>query len=248
MSARMSIRQALPLALAATLACAALPLSAAHADDGATFRDVLKPGGKERTSAEKIADGVACGTVGPSRTIPFMPTFEKCMNAKGWVLDHYTTQAARPAPGDTTTHYVDVKGDGNNVSRDDAALQVDTRACRATAKTGKVVSACLADHGWQVMLTQHGPPLPRTRVVAAPPSNPSWSTWGTTWGSSDTSSDDSVRRDDEQRRNDDFNRMMQSNSDSNNATIQSVNDQQAADAVQQQVDQNLANMPVPPTN
>jgi hypothetical protein len=233
----MPIRQALPLALAATLACAALPLNAAHANDGATFRDVLKPGGKERTSAQKLADGDACGTTGPTHTIPFMPTFEKCMNGKGWVLDHYTTADPRPAPGDTNTHYVDVKGDGNNNDRGDAGLQVDTRACQKTAKTDKAVNACLADHGWQIMLTQHGPALPRPRVVSTPPSQSPWGWSSGSSGSSDTSRDDEIHRDDA------WNQQNQLNSDIQNQSNQSVNDQQAADAVQQQVDNNLANQP-----
>jgi hypothetical protein len=236
----MPIRQTLPLALAATLVCAALPLSAARADDGVTFRDVLKPGGQERTKAQKLADGDACGTYGPTHTIPFMPVFEKCMNAKGWVLDHYTTNDPRPAAGDTNTHYVDIKGDGRDHERGNAALQVDTRTCKATAKTDKAVNACLADHGWQIMLTQHGPPLPRTRVVSTPPSQPSW---GWSSGSPDTSSDDSIRRDEEIRRNDESNRQIQQSVDTINQAIQSANDQAAAAALQVQIDNNIANMP-----
>ena len=238
----MSIRQTLPCTLAATLACAALTLSAAHANDGVTFRDALKPGGQERTSAEKLADGDACGATGPHHTVPFMPTFEKCMNGKGWVLDHYTTNDARPAPGGKTDHYVDVKGDGNNHDRGNAGLQVDTRACRQIAKTDKAVDACLADHGWQYILTQHGPPLPRTRVVSSPPSRSPWG-WSSS-GSPGTSVDDSIRRDDEIRRIDESNRETQAASDAINQAIQSSNDMAAAAAVQQQVDQNLANMPV----
>jgi hypothetical protein len=84
----MSVRQTLPYILAATLACAVLTLNTAHANDTAVFRDVLKPGGKERSLAQKYADGYACGATGANRTVPFMPTFEKCMSRKGWVLDH----------------------------------------------------------------------------------------------------------------------------------------------------------------
>ena len=73
------------------LACAVLTLNTAHANDTAVFRDVLKPGGKERSLAQKYADGYACGATGANRTVPFMPTFEKCMSRKGWVLDHYTS-------------------------------------------------------------------------------------------------------------------------------------------------------------
>lgn len=233
----MPLRKTLPLALAATLACAALPLNAAHAGDTAVFRDVLKPDGKERTLAEKYADADACGAVGPNRAVPFMPPYEKCMKGRGWVLDHYTTDEKAPTPGDRATHYVDVKGDGNNQSRDDDAMQADTRACRATAKTDKALDACLADRGWQKTLTQYGPPLPRTRVVSTPSRSSPWGWSSGSSGSSDTS------RDDEIHRNDAWNQQNQLNSDVQNQSIQSVNDQQAADAVQQQVDQNLANMP-----
>jgi hypothetical protein len=236
----MPIRRTLPFTLAATLACAALTGSAAHADDGATFRDVLKPGGKERSVAEKFADGTACGTYGPKHTIPFMPAFEKCMNARGWVLDHYTTNEARPAAGGTTTHYVDVKGDGDDHERGDAALQVDTRSCRKTAKTDAAVNACLADRGWKITLTQYGPALPRPRVAAAPQS--SWSSWSSS-GSYDTSVDDEIRRDDEQRRNDQSNRDIQAASDAINQAIQQTNEMNAAAAEQVQIQNNIANMP-----
>jgi len=236
----MSIRRTLPYTLAATLACAALTLNAAHANDQVTFRDVLKPGGKERTKAEKLADGDACGTTGPTHTIPFMPTFEKCMNGKGYVLDHYSTNEKKPAPGGTTTHYVDIKGDGHEHGRGDAALQADTRACNATAKTDKAMDACLLDRGWKYTLTQYGPPLARRRVVASAP-RPSWSSWSAS--SSDTSVDDAIRRDDEIHRQDAINQQNQLNSDIINQSIQSANDMNAAAALQVQIDNNLANMP-----
>jgi len=235
----MSIRRTLPCTLAAALACAALTLNAAYAIDHVTFRDVLKPGGKERTKAEKLADGDACGTTGPNHILPFFPAFEKCMNAKGYVLDHFSTDQARPAAGNTTTHYVDVKGDGNDHERGDAALQADGRICDATVKTAQGVIACMADHGWQHTMTQYGPSLPRPRVAAAP--QPSWSSWSS--GSSDTSVDDSIRRDDEIRRNEAINLQNQLNSDIINQSIQSANDMNAAAALQVQIDNNLANMP-----
>jgi hypothetical protein len=232
----MPMLRTLPTILAATLACGVLTLNTAHADDGVTFRDVLKPGGKARSSAEKLADGDACGTTGPHHTISFMPAFEKCMNGKGWVLDHYTSNEI-PAAGDKTDHYVDIKGDGHDHERGNAALQADTRTCRATAR--KNVDACLADHGWKYMLTKYGPTLPHRRIVASAP-QPSWWSWSS--GSSDSSS---TERDDDIRRTDESNRMMQQNSDAMNASIQATNDMNAAAAVQQQVDQNLANMPMP---
>jgi hypothetical protein len=225
----MLVRKKLPCTVAAALACAIFTLNAAHANDGVTFRDALNPDGKARSSAQKIADGVACGTIGRTHTIPFMPTFEKCMNGKGWVLDHYTSNDV-PAPGDRTTHYVDIRGDNRGIGRGNAALQADTRACRASR--GPSIDACLAERGWKVMLTKYGAPLPRSRVA----SSPAWS-----WSSPSSSTE----RDDDQRRTDEFNRTTQQNSDSNNATIQATNDANAAAATQAQVDQNLANMPMP---
>jgi hypothetical protein len=74
---------------AATLAV--LSISAAQANDTVSFRDVLKPNGHERTKSQKFADARACGASGRAHTIrTTMPVFEKCMGAKGWVLDHYT--------------------------------------------------------------------------------------------------------------------------------------------------------------
>jgi hypothetical protein len=90
------------------------------------------------------------------------------------------------------------------------------------------------------MLTKYGPPLPHRHAVASAPQ----SSWGWSWssGSSDSSS---TERDDEIHRTDALNQMMQQNSDIINQSIQSANDMNAAAAVQQQVDQNLANMPQP---
>jgi hypothetical protein len=235
----MSVLRTLPTTLAATLACAVLTLNGAHANDGVTFRDVLKPGGKARSSAQKLADGDACGTTGPHHTIAFMPTFEKCMNAKGYVLDHYTSHET-PAAGGKTDHYVDIKGDGHDHERGDGALQADTRACRAIA--GKNINACLADRGWKYMLTKYGPPLPHRHAVASAPQ----SSWGWSWSSSGSSS--SSNNDDSVRQIDESNQQQLLNSQTINQAIQSSNDMAAAAAVQQQVDQNLANMPPPPNN
>ena len=163
----MSVRQTLPYILAATLACAVLTLNTAHANDTAVFRDVLKPGGKDRSLAQKYADGYACGATGPNRTVPFMPTFEKCMNRKGWVLDHYTSNEI-PAPGGTTVHYVDIKGDGHDHERGDAALQADTRACKRSrgqehrGVPGRPRLEIYLDQIWTAASAQ-----PHRRVVAA---------------------------------------------------------------------------------
>jgi hypothetical protein len=226
--------QTAPLAAANSWTLASrTSFDAAQAYDAAVFRDVLNPNGKARSVAQEHADGYACGAAGPSRTVPFMPTFEKCMNRKGWALDHYTSNDI-PAPGGTTVHYVDIRGDGHGHERGDAALQADTRACNAG---GKAIGACLADHGWKYTLTKYGPPLPRARVVASAPQSRLWSSWSS--GSSSSSTlDDDIRRIDE------FNRTMQANSDAMNAAIQSSNDMNAAAAQQNLIDQNLANMPL----
>jgi hypothetical protein len=97
---------------------------------------------------------------------------------------------------------------------------------------------------------KHRPPLRHRHVVASAPQPSPWSSWWS-WSSGSSSSesaDDSIRRDDEMRRNDEFNRMMQSNSDAVNAAIQQSNDMNAAAQLQIQIDQNIANMPVPQPN
>jgi hypothetical protein len=230
----MPVRRTLPFTFAAALGFTALALNAAQANDIAVFRDVLKPDGKARSLAQKYADGSACGATGPHRTVPFMPTFEKCMNRRGWVLDHYTSNEI-PAPGGKTMHYVDIKGDGYEHERGDAALQADTRTCKRTA--AKNVEACLADRGWKYTLTKYGPPLPRRHVVTTSQRPSSWWSW-----SADSPS--STNLDDDMRRIDEANRMTQANSDAMNAAIQQSNDMNAAAAAQMQLDQNLANMPL----
>src|SRR5262249_41513655 len=110
-----------------------------------------------------------------------------------------------------------------------------SRRWESTAKPAGAETPCFADRGWKIMLTQYGPPPPRPRVAVT--HQPSWSPWSSS-GSSDTSA-----RDDEIRRNDAINQQNQINSDVMNQSIQSVNDQQAPDARQQQGDQNLGNQP-----
>jgi hypothetical protein len=230
----MFVRQMLPYTLAAGIACAVVTLNTAHANDTAVFRDALKPHGKERSLAQKYADGYACGATGPNRTVPFMPSFEKCMSGKGWVLDHYASNEI-PAPGGTTVHYVDIKGDGHDHERGDAALQADTRACKATA--GKNIEACLANHGWKYTLTKYGQPLARSHIIVSSPRSSSW------WSSS-SGSPSSNNLDDDIRHIDEMNRTIQAASDAINAGIQATNDMNAAAAQQMQLDQNLANMPL----
>ena len=52
--------------VAASALCLALSASAAHANTGAVFRDVLKPHGHARTSREKLSDGVELTGSAPS--------------------------------------------------------------------------------------------------------------------------------------------------------------------------------------
>jgi hypothetical protein len=158
-------------ALAATALCAALSVSAAQADNKVTFRDALKPDGKERSKAEKIADGDACGASGAAHTINVtMPVFEKCMNAKGWVLDHYSGDPAVKVEG-TLTSYTDTRGDADGHPRENAAFKADERACKAHHSGN--IDKCLADSGWERILTQHGP-VRRRPANNVPPPVPTW--------------------------------------------------------------------------
>ena len=150
MSNAMIIRR--PLAAAAVLT--ALSVGAALANDTVTFRD-LKPNGHARSKSEKLADGDACGAKGPHHLIDVtMPVFEKCMRAKGWVLDHYSPDPSVPVHG-TNEHYTDTKGDAEGHPRGTAALHADTRACKASGAAS--TKRCLAGRGWKLILTQHGP-------------------------------------------------------------------------------------------
>jgi len=168
MSNAITIRRAV---VAAAL-CGALSVVAAQANVKATFRDVLKPNGHERTKSEQLADGAACGTSGPAHTIETtMPAFEKCMRAKGWVLDHYGPDPSVPVQG-TVHNYTDTRGDAEGHPRGDAALHADERACKARGAAN--LNRCLAESGWKLIYTQHGPAprRPAPRVDTRP--DPTW--------------------------------------------------------------------------
>jgi hypothetical protein len=155
---------------AAAFVCAALSISAAHANDRVTFRDVLKPNGHERSKAEKIADGDACGTSGPEHTVNvIMPVFEKCMQAKGWALDHYTADPAVHVHG-TLTGYTDTKGDAEGHPRYDDEFHADERACKKHKSPD--VEQCLKDSGWERIYTKHGPVA--HRAPSQPQPEPTW--------------------------------------------------------------------------
>ena len=215
--------------MAATAIFMALSLTAAHADDTAYFKDVLRPGGHARSMAAKLADGQACGVSG-GRITGLMPAFEKCMSGRGWALDHYAADSA-PRPGDTAVHFTDVKGNAGQ-PRDNAALQTDTRVCDAGGKDLESAGfvQCMLGRGWQFTLTQHAP---------APPQQSNWA-----WSNADTSSS-GANNDDFIRGNDDSNRANQEASDAINAASQATADSNAAAAAQQQLDSTLANAPIP---
>lgn len=159
-------------AIAVAAVGTALSIGAAQADAKVTFRDVLKPNGHERSKAEQRADGAACGTAGPTRELTTtLPVFEKCMRAKGWVLSRYTPDSSVPVEG-TVESYADTRGDAAGHPRGTHELHADTRACRAHGASGAAsVNRCLADSGWRLMATQHGPAA-RRPVYQKP--DPTW--------------------------------------------------------------------------
>ena len=156
-------------AIAAAAVGTALSIGAAQANAKVTFRDVLKPNGHERSKVEQRADGVACGTAGPTHELTTtLPVFEKCMRAKGWVLSHYTPDGSAPVGG-TLTSYADTRGDAAGHPRGTHELHADTRGCKASGVVN--INRCLADNGWRRMATQHGPAA-RRRVYQKP--DPTW--------------------------------------------------------------------------
>ena len=159
-------------AVAAAALCAAFSVTSAHANATVTFKD-LKPNGHARSKSEKLADGRACGTTsGPSHTLRVtLPVFEKCMRAKGWVLDHYAPDPAVPVHG-KLEDYTDTKGDARGHPRGNAALHADDRACKARASGS--MKQCLAARGWQLMATRHGPAPHRSVRHAHPPRERTW--------------------------------------------------------------------------
>src|SRR5262249_29634737 len=83
-----------------------------------------------------------------------LPVFEKCMRAKGWVLDHYAPDSSVPVHG-TVESYTDTRGDARGHPRGTAALHADEQACKARGHGS--LKHCLAGRGWQLMYAQHGP-------------------------------------------------------------------------------------------
>jgi len=211
--------------VAAAALAAMLGGGAAQANDKVTFRDVLRPHGQARSSAQQIADGHACGTSAGGTLEVILPVFERCMRRKGWVLARYDADPATVPTSGTNLGYTDTRGNGHAQPRDDAILQSDTQACGGGRRDEQSAGfkRCMAAHGWRYMYAQRAPAPPRSR-------------WAGSWSSSSSSSssaDDSVRRDDDIRRIDESNRMMQSISDQAVDNTNAVNAQQAADQAQQ---------------
>ena len=128
----------------------------AQANDTAHFTDLLKPDGHQRGRSEEMVDAQGCGAVGSEIRV-ILPVFQKCMKGKGWVLDNYLPDySTRPDSG-TLSNYTDVRGDGTNHPRDDAALQSDTRRCQARGERG--FKSCMAGRGWKFLYAQQAPVL-----------------------------------------------------------------------------------------
>jgi hypothetical protein len=155
------------------------------------------------------------------------------MAGKGWAFDHYQPDpASRPRYG-TNVNFTDTRGDANAHPRGNAALQADSRACKAGHRDeeSKAFKQCMASHGWQFIYAQHAP---RPHLPAAPEG--SYAGWGTPSSSSTSNLDDEARRNDESRA------ATQAASDAINAANASVAAQQAADQIQQN---NIINQTAP---
>src|ERR1700674_1714461 len=74
--------------LGATLILAGM-LNAANADTW-VFRDTLRPSGHDRGMVSKRADGRKCGASRSGREFVTAngQSFQECMLARGWTLDH----------------------------------------------------------------------------------------------------------------------------------------------------------------
>jgi hypothetical protein len=122
------------LALAASLTVIA---GAANAD-GAFFKDTLRPGGADRSLQQKYADGRACG-LAADNTFHDTPAFRQCMQARGWVVDHMTTD---PAP-----------------------TWIDPDTGMECHKSG-AWDVCRPPHGTVQYTNKHGVPCTRTGAVS----------------------------------------------------------------------------------
>jgi hypothetical protein len=141
------------LFLAAT---AALTLFAGAARaETEVFRDVLRPHGVERGSAERLADGRTCGLT-TDKTFVNVPVFEKCMRTHGWVYDHAQVDASDP-PG---VYYDDMWQRPNGSRRGDAEREAVYKACdpagaRDPASAG--MKGCMLSKGWRFAFSKPDP-------------------------------------------------------------------------------------------
>jgi hypothetical protein len=166
-----------------------------------------------------------------------MPAFQAGMSGRGWALDHYGPDRSQPRPRATTVNFTDVKGDGKQRPRDDAALQSDTRACDARGKDleSASVKSCLAGRGWQFTCTQRAP-APVAKPVAGTKAGTNWA-----WTNSGSESPPSSTIDDVPRMNADIAQGIQDSEDTMNAGIQATTAADAAADAQWQLNSELSN-------
>jgi hypothetical protein len=140
------------LAVATALVSAPIlfSLQAAQAETH-IFKDALRPGGVERSAAQKDADGRACG-LRADGTFTNVPAFEKCMRAHGWVLAGVKADAS----DEDGLTWDDLRPKGR--ARSDGELQADARRCNPSdgAATASV-KACMLKLGWRYAFSLRKP-------------------------------------------------------------------------------------------
>jgi len=195
-------------AVLTALSLAGVPAALAETD---VFKDILRPHGVSRTTAQKDADARACGADSDGN-FDNVPVFERCMRAHGWAVASIKPNAEERATGGS--FYDDMTGR----DRSDAALQKDTRACdpHGQLRPGSPAFArCMASHGWRTAFT-----LPVPRTYARGPS-----------GSAQAQTDEDNFW--EAQRNEDAARQMQQSIDATNAANAATAAANAAAAQQQ---------------
>lgn len=130
--------------------------------DTYTFKDILKPHGKARTVAEKLADGRKCGA-NKNDYFPARDTaqFTACMQTLGWALANIKhsppSDEAAADPDDTTVvHFDDQHRKPDGRWRGKAVLQADTQRCSgygALDYESHSFKRCMASVGWRYSST-----------------------------------------------------------------------------------------------
>jgi len=205
------------IAIGAVLTALSLAGVQAASAETEVFKDILRPHGVSRTTAQKDADAPICGA---DRNGQFddVPAFERCMRAHGWAVASIKPDAEDRAIGGA--FYDDMTGR----SRSEAALQSDTRACDPQGRLkegGPQFARCMARHGWRLAFSlpvRHAP-----TYAGSPSSGPSSSAQAQT-------EEDNFW---EAQRNEDAARQMQQSIDATNAANAAAA-QAAADAATQQ--------------